>query len=385
MFYKRNQGVYTLIMANGNYKLAVLPGDGTGPEVVAEGMKVLDAVSRKFGFAYTEQHFGWGGEHYLKTGEVLPEDATETLKKFDAVFLGAIGHPKVKPGILEKGILLKLRFDLDQYINLRPVKLYPGVETPLANKKPEDIDYVVVRENTGGIYTGIGGITMKGTKQEVAVQSEVYNYFQVERCIRYAFEFARARHSKDKPWRGLKPEDIAAGKTAQLTLCGKTNVLTYVFDLWERVFHEVAQEFPDVKTDYCHVDATTMWMVKNPEWFDVIVTNNIFGDIITDLGAMTQGGMGIAAGGNLNPTKGGVSMFEPIGGSAPKYTGLNVINPLAAICAVGMMLDFLGEKEAAGAIEKSVAFVTGNKMKSMAAGRMGYTTTEVGQLVIDNL
>ena len=372
-------------MASKNYKLAVLPGDGTGPEVVAEGMKVLDAASRKFGFGYTAQYFDWGGERYLKTGEVLPEDAPETLKKFDAVFLGAIGHPKVKPGILEKGILLKLRFDLDQYINLRPVKLYPGVETPLANKKPEDIDYVVVRENTGGIYTGIGGITMKGTKQEVAVQSEVYNYFQVERCIRYAFEFARARHSKDNPWRGLSSEDIAAGKIAQLTLCGKTNVLTFVFDLWERVFHEVAKEFPDVKTAYCHVDATTMWMVKNPEWFDVIVTNNIFGDIITDLGAMTQGGMGIAAGGNLNPTPGGVSMFEPIGGSAPKYTGLNVINPLAAICAAAMMLDFLGEKAAAKAIEKSVAFVTANKMKSMAAGRMGYSTTEVGQLVIDNL
>ena len=374
-----------MTMASKNYKLAVLPGDGTGPEVVAEGMKVLEAASKKFGFGYTAQYFDWGGERYLKTGEVLPEDAPETLKKFDAVFLGAIGHPKVKPGILEKGILLKLRFDLDQYINLRPVKLYPGVETPLANKKPEDIDYVVVRENTGGIYTGIGGITMKGTKQEVAVQSEVYNYYQVERCIRYAFEFARARHSRENPWRGLSSEDIAAGKIAQLTLCGKTNVLTFVFDLWERVFHEVAKEFPDVKTAYCHVDATTMWMVKNPEWFDVIVTNNIFGDIITDLGAMTQGGMGIAAGGNLNPTPGGVSMFEPIGGSAPKYTGLNVINPLAAICAAAMMLDFLGEKAAAKAIEKSVAYVTANKMKSMAAGRMGYSTTEVGQLVIDNL
>ena len=372
-------------MAKKSYKFAVLPGDGTGPEVVAEGLKVLTAVSGKFGFDYTEQHFDWGGERYLRTGEVLPENAVQTLTQFDAVFLGAIGHPKVKPGILEKGILLKLRFDLDQYINLRPVKLYPGVETPLANKKPEDIDYVVVRENTGGIYTGIGGISMKGTKNEVAVQSEVYNYFQVERCVRYAFELAKARHSAAKPWRGLKPEDVAAGKTAQLTLCGKTNVLTFVFDLWERVFYEVAKEFPEVKTDYCHVDATTMWMVKNPEWFDVIVTNNIFGDIITDLGAMTQGGMGIAAGGNLNPTPGGVSMFEPIGGSAPKYTGLNVINPLAAICAAGMMLDFIGEKEAAQAIEKSVAYVTGNKMKSMAAGKMGYSTTEVGDLVVENL
>jgi 3-isopropylmalate dehydrogenase len=207
----------------------------------------------------------------------------------------------------------------------------------------------------------------------------------VERCVRYAFELAKKRHSKENPWRGLSAEDIAAGKTAQLTLCGKSNVLTYVFDLWERVFYKVAEEFPEVKTAYCHVDATTMWMVKNPEWFDVIVTNNIFGDIITDLGAMTQGGMGIAAGGNLNPTEGGVSMFEPIGGSAPKYTGMNVINPLAAVCAGAMLLDFLGEKEAAAAIEKSVAFVTGNKLESMAAGKMGYSTTEVGQLVIDNL
>ncbi|MBE6366668.1 MAG: 3-isopropylmalate dehydrogenase [Lentisphaerae bacterium] len=368
-----------------NYKIAVLPGDGTGPEVVAEGLKVMRAAAKKFGFDFSETTFNWGGEHYLATGEILPEDAVEQLQKFDAVFLGAIGHPKVKPGILEKGILLKLRFELDQYINLRPIKLFPGVETPLANKKPEDIDYVVVRENTGGIYTGIGGVSMKGTRQEVAVQSEVYNYHQVERCIRYAFELARKRHSKENPWRGLTAEDIAAGKTAQLTLCGKTNVLTYVFDLWERVFYQVAEEFPEVKTAYCHVDATTMWMVKNPEWFDVIVTNNIFGDIITDLGAMTQGGMGIAAGGNLNPTPGGVSMFEPIGGSAPKYTGLNVINPLAAVCAGAMLLDFLGEKEAAAAIEKSVAYVTGNKLESMAAGKMGYSTTEVGQLVIDNL
>ncbi|MFA7230251.1 MAG: isocitrate/isopropylmalate family dehydrogenase [Victivallaceae bacterium] len=365
------------------YRIAVLPGDGTGPEVVAEGMKVLEAASKKFGFTFDQQTFDWGGDRYLATGNVLPDDAAETLKKFDAIFLGAIGHPKVKPGILEKGILLKLRFDLDQYINLRPVKLYPGVETPLANKKPEDIDYVVVRENTGGIYNGIGGISMKGTKDEVAIQSMVYNRTQVERCLRYAFECAQKRHTKANPWRGLKPEDIAAGKTSQLTLCGKTNVLTFVFDLWERAFYEVAKDYPTVKTDYCHVDATCMWMIKNPEWFDVIVTTNMFGDIITDLGAMTQGGMGIAAGGNINPA--GVSMFEPIGGSAPKYTGLGVINPLAAISAGGMMLEFLGEKAAAQAIEKSVTFVTGNKMKSMAAGKMGYSTSQVGDLVVENL
>ena len=369
-------------MSNKNYKLAVLPGDGTGPEVVNEGLKVLDAVAEKYGFTTERTTFNWGGEHYLATGEILPEDAPDTLRKFDAVFLGAIGHPGVKPGILEKGILLKLRFDLDQYINLRPVKLYPGVETPLANKGPEEIDYVVIRENSGGIYTGIGGISQKGTKDEVAMQAMVYNRAQVERCIRYSFEFTKKRHAT-APWRGLSEADRAAGKIGQLTLCGKTNVLTFVFDLWERTFYEVAKEYPEIKTDYCHVDATTMWMVKNPEWFDVIVTCNIFGDIITDLGAMTQGGMGVAAGGNINPDS--VSMFEPIGGSAPKYTGMGVINPVASILAAAMMLDFLGEHEAAGNIERAVAFVTANKMKSQNAGKMGYSTSEVGDLVVANL
>jgi 3-isopropylmalate dehydrogenase len=370
-------------MAEKTYRIAVIPGDGTGPEVVAEGMKVLTACSKKFGFSLQSTPFDWGGDRYLETGNVLPDDAAATLKKFNAIYLGAIGHPKVKPGILEKGILLKLRFELDQYINLRPVKLYPGVECPLVGKTPQDIDYVVVRENTGGIYTGVGGISMKGTPNEVAIQSMVYNRFQVERCLRYAFELTRKRHGKSNPWRGLKPEDIAAGKTGQLTLCGKTNVLTFVFDLWERVFYEVAAEFPDVKTDYCHVDATCMWMVKNPEWFDVIVTTNMFGDIITDLGAITQGGMGIAAGGNINPN--GVSMFEPIGGSAPKYTGKGVINPLAAICSGAMMLETLGETKAAAAIDRAVTEVTGKKLKSMAAGKMGFSTAEVGDLVVELL
>jgi 3-isopropylmalate dehydrogenase len=370
-------------MSGKNYKIAVLPGDGTGPEVVAEGLKVLKATAAKFDFTFETETFDWGGDRYLATGNVLPEDAGDTLKKYDAVFLGAIGHPDVKPGILEKGILLKLRFELDQYINLRPVKLYPGVETPLAGKTPEDIDYVVVRENTGGIYTGTGGFSMKGTEHEVAIQSMVYSRNQVERCLRYAYEQVLKRHTTENPWKGLNEKDIAEGKVGQLTLCGKTNVLTYVFDLWERAFLEIASDYPAVKTDYCHVDATCMWMVKNPEWFDVIVTSNMFGDIITDLGAMTQGGMGIAAGGNINPT--GVSMFEPIGGSAPKYTGMGVINPLAAISSAAMMLDFLGEAEAAAAIDNSVAYVTGNKLESMAAGRMGYSTSEVGDLVVEAL
>lgn len=349
------------------YNVAVIPGDGTGPEVVREGRKVLTAAASKYGFTINFVEFDFGGERYLRTGEVLPESATDQLKKFDSIFLGAIGHPDVKPGILEKGILLRLRFELDQYINLRPIKLYPGVETPLKNKGPEHIDYVVVRENTGDVYTGIGGVAMKGTPHEVAIQNMVYNRMQVDRCLRYAFEYTRKRNRK---------------KT--LALCGKTNVLTYVFDLWERAFHEIGKaEYPDITREYYHVDATCMWMVKNPEWFDVIVTTNMFGDIITDLGAITQGGMGIAAGGNINPE--GVSMFEPIGGSAPKYTGKNVINPLAAICSGGMMLEHLGEEGAARAIENAVMDVTAHKLKDMGAGKMGYSTSAVGDLISERI
>jgi 3-isopropylmalate dehydrogenase len=349
------------------YKIAVVGGDGTGPEVAREAVKVLQAAAAKHAFKLELQDYDYGGERYLRTGEVLPANAADELRKFDAILLGAIGHPDVKPGILEKGILLKLRFDLDQYINLRPVKLYPGVECPLKGKGPEHIDYVVVRENTGDLYTGAGGFNMRGSPHEVAIQTSVYSRFQVDRCLRYAFDLARRR-----------------GKKKTLALCGKTNVLTYVYDLWERAFHEMgAKDFPDVKREYYHVDATCMWMVKNPEWFDVIVTGNMFGDIITDLGAITQGGMGIAAGGNINPE--GVSMFEPIGGSAPKYTGKNVINPLAAICAGGMMMKHLGEERAADAIEKAVMDVTANKLQSLAAGKMGYGTTEVGDLVAERV
>ena len=345
------------------YKIAVIGGDGTGPEVTREGVKVLKSAAAKYGFKLELTDFDFGGDRYLRTHEVLPATAVDDLRKFDSIFLGAIGHPDVKPGILEKGILLKLRFELDQYINLRPVKLYPGVACPLVGKGPEHIDYVVVRENTGDAYTGTGGVTMKDTPNEVAVQTAVYTRFQVDRCLKYAFEYARRRNKK---------------KT--LALCGKTNVLTYLYDLWERAFHEMGdRDYKDIKREYYHVDATCMWMVKNPEWFDVIVTGNMFGDIITDLGAITQGGMGIAAGGNINPE--GVSMFEPIGGSAPKYTGKNVINPLASVCAGAMMLDTLGETKAAQAIEAAVMDVTAHKLKSLAAGKMGYSTTEVGDLV----
>jgi len=348
------------------YKIAVIPGDGTGPEVVAEAMKVLDAASKKFKFSYESKTYDFGGERYLKTGKTIDDNDVLEMKQYSAILLGAIGHPDVKPGILETGILLKLRFALDQYINLRPVKLYDERFCPLKDKKPEDIDFVVVRENSEGLYKGMGEFKDKGTKDEVAIQISYNTRKGVERCIRYAFEYCKKRNKKNK-----------------VTLCGKTNVLTFAWDLWERTFHEVAKEYPGITTDYAHVDATTMWFVKNPEWFDVIVTDNLFGDIITDLGAMIQGGMGIAAGGNINPKS--VSMFEPIGGSAPKYTGKNVINPLAAICAAGMMLEHLGETQAAKAVEAAAITVSTKKLKALAAGKMGFSTTEVGDLVIKNL
>jgi 3-isopropylmalate dehydrogenase len=352
--------------SNRSYRIAVLPGDGTGPEVVREAVKTVEAIADKEGFKLELTHYDLGGDRYLRTGEILPASALQELRGFNAILLGAIGHPEVKPGILEKGLLLELRFQLDQYINLRPVILYPGVETPLKDKGPDDINFVVVRENTEGLYAGAGGFLRKGTPFEVAVQESINTRMGAERCIRYAFEFCRRRN-----------------RARKLTLCGKTNVLTFAFDLWERTFYDVAKEYPDIQTDYAHVDATCMWMVKNPEWFDVIVTDNMFGDIITDLGAMIQGGMGIAAGGNINPQ--GVSMFEPIGGSAPKYTGMNIINPLAAIAAGQMMLDHLGEENAASRIEAAIKKVLANDLKSLSAGKMGRSTSEVGDLVVSYL
>ncbi len=343
------------------HKIAVIPGDGTGPEVIREGLNVLTAVAKKTGLKYQTKEFDYGGERYLRTGEVLPKGAIEELKTFKAIYFGAIGHPDVTPGILERGIILNLRFSLDQYVNVRPVKLYPGVQSLLKDKGPEDIDFVIVRENTEGLYTGSGGFFKKGTNEEIAIQESINTRKGVERCVRYAFQLAQKRKRK------------------KLTLCGKTNVLTYAHDLWERTFNEVAKEFSDIETDYSHVDAICMWMVKNPERFDVIVTDNMFGDIITDLGAALQGGLGIAAGGNINPD--GISMFEPIGGSAPKYTGKNTINPLAAICALSMMLDHLKEEKAAKLVENAVAKAVKNDIKDLSAGKMGMSTSEVGDLV----
>ncbi len=350
-------------------KLAVIPGDGTGPEVTNEALKVLKAVAKLENIQYETQNFDFGGERYLRTKETLPAGAVAELKKFDAIFLGAVGHPDVPPGVLEKGLLLELRFQLDQYINLRPVKLFPGVETPLRDKGPADIDFVVVRENTEDLYCGVGGFLKKNTPDEVASQTAVYTRKGCERCIRYAFELTRKRNNPKR----------------MLTLVAKTNVLTFGHDLWWRTFQDVAKEYPDIKADYNHVDACCMWMVKNPEYYDVIVTTNMFGDIITDLAGILQGGMGVAAGGNINPDPGGVSMFEPMGGSAPKYTGQNVINPIAAINAMSMLLEQKGFAKAGARVMKAIQHVTGTKMKSQAAGKMGYSTSQVGDLVCEAL
>lgn len=350
-------------------KLAIIPGDGTGPEVTAEAIKVLTAVSKLEGFTFSTKYFDWGGDRYLKTGETLPAGGIDELKAHHAIFLGAVGHPDVKPGILEKGLLLEARFQLDQYINLRPVKLFPGVECPLVGKGTNDIDFVVVRENTEDMYAGIGGFLKKGTADEVATQMAVYTRKGCERCIRWAFEYTRKRNSRKK----------------RLTLVAKTNVLTFGHDLWWRTYQDVAKEYPDIEADYNHVDACCMWMVKNPEHYDVIVTTNMFGDIITDLGAMIQGGLGVAAGGNINPDPGGVSMYEPMGGSAPKYTGQNVINPIAAITAMSMLLEHTGYPIAGQRVLKAVQTVTGTKMKSQSAGKMGHGTREIGDLVVQAL
>jgi len=344
------------------YTISVLGGDGTGPEVVEQSMKVVLSTQNKFDIEVNFREKNIGGDRYLKTGELVTKEDIEELRASDAILLGAIGHPDVKPGILEQGILLNLRKIFDQYINLRPVVLYPGVETPLANKTSEDINFVVVRENTEGLYAGAGGFVHHGTSQEVATQESINTRFAIERCIRYAFEYTKS-----------------SGRE-KITLCAKTNVLTYAHDLWERVFNEVSQEYSDIETDYAHVDALCMWMVKNPEWFDVVVTDNMFGDIITDLGAMIQGGMGIAAGGNINPE--GVSMFEPIGGSTPKYTGKNVINPLASIASAAMMMESIGEKDYGKSLEEAVKIIA-SEIPSLSAGKMGMNTNEIGDKVIE--
>jgi 3-isopropylmalate dehydrogenase len=361
------------------HKIAVIGGDGTGPEVIAEGIKVLSAMNTVGDIACTFIPMPINGERYLKTGELLTDADVAAINGCDAIYLGAIGHPDVTPGILEREILLRLRFQWDQYINYRPVRLYPNVVSPIRGVTPDDIDYVVIRENTGGLYTGVGSIENKGTAVEVATQSMIYTHDQVARCVRFAFETAQKRHV-DSPWRGLSDADRAAGYRGCVTLCGKTNVLTYVFDLWERLFYAIAAEYPTIKTGYTHVDAVCVHMIERPQVFDVIVTSNMFGDIITDLAAVTQGGMGVAAGANINPQ--GVSMFEPIGGTAPNFTGQNCINPMAAIGAAHLMLDHLGYHDAARRLEAAKVQVI-QQMTSMIAGKMGYSTTAIGDRVRD--
>ncbi|MDM8005134.1 MAG: 3-isopropylmalate dehydrogenase [Phycisphaerae bacterium] len=362
-------------------KIAVIGGDGTGPEVVREGLKVLKEVAAKENFQYTTTDYDLSGKAYLARGgdpnkqniPIVTDEQIAELRKYDAIYLGAVGDPDIVPGILELGLLLRLRFELDQYINLRPVKLYPGVETPLRDKGPEHINFDVVRENTEDLYFGGGGFLRKNTPNEVATQEMIATRFGVERCLRYAFEFCRKKNQK-----------------RMLTLVAKRNVLTYAHDLWWRAFNEIGdRDYPDIKRDYNHVDACCMWFVKNPEFYDTIVVSNMFGDIITDLGAMIQGGMGVAAGGNINPQ--GVSMFEPIGGSAPKYTGMNVINPIAAIAALAMLLRVVGAQKGDAAVERAgnrvekAIMATCPKMKSQSAGKMGYSTTQVGDLVCQAL
>ena len=334
-------------------QLGVVAGDGVGPEVTAEGLEVLSAVSRIEGFDVQTTPFDLGGERYLKTGAVLPDTEIERLRGCDAILLGAVGHPDVPPGVLEKGILLRLRFDFHQYINLRPVHLYTGVDCPIKGKGPDDIDMVVVRENNEDLYVGAGGFTRKGTSEEVAIQTSINTRNGVERTIRFAFEQAR-RRAAVSPFRGLSAEDGRRGYKRQVTLVAKTNVLTFAHDLWMRAFTELASEYPDIKTDYQHVDACCMRMITGPERFDVIVTTNMFGDIITDLGAVLQGGMGLAASANLNPDRTAPSMFEPVHGSAPDIAGKGIANPLASILSVAMLLDHLNFAHAGERIRAAV-------------------------------
>jgi len=366
------------------YRIAVIPGDGIGPEVIREGVKVLQAVQDtlpdvKFDFIY----FPYGADHYLRTGETISEDGLKELEKFDAIYLGALGDPRVPPGVLEQGILLRIRFHFEQYVNLRPVKLYPGVPCPIAGKGPEHVNFYVVRENTEDFYIGIGGRVSGKKKMEHEVRRSIYSVkfgldveaegdelaYQIgvvsrkgaERVIRYAFELARKKGKR------------------RVTSVDKANVLTHVYSLWREVFEQVAKSYPEIESEHAYVDAITMWLIKNPEWYQVVVTPNMFGDIITDLCAMIQGGLGLAPGGNINPE--GVSMFEPIHGSAPKYAGKNVANPIATILAGQLMLEHLGELGAAELVERAVAEVLRErKVRPRDLGGSS-TTSEVGDAV----
>lgn len=371
------------------YNLALIPGDGIGPEIIREGKKVIEAASKIYGIEINWIEYPFGAEHYLKTGELLPDSALKEIQGLDAIYFGAIGDPRIKPGILENEILLKIRFYFDQYINLRPIKLYKGVPCPLKDKKPEDINFYVVRENTEDFYVGIGGRFKARANQdhlevlrklykakikvnfnleqeeEMAYQIGLISKSGTQRVIKYAFELAKKKDMK------------------RVTSVDKANVLTNIYGLWREVFTEVSAQYEDIETEFTFVDAITMWLVRKPEWFKVVVAPNMFGDIITDLGAMIQGGLGIAAGGNINPE--GVSMFEPIHGSAPKYKGKSVANPTATILAGAMMLEFLGEIEVAKDIEDAVEKVL-SEGKVRTQDLSGESSTEqVGDEIVKKL
>ena len=353
-------------------KIAVMPGDGIGKEVIPEGLKVLKEVSRRFGFTYTTTDYPFGGEYYLEKKVTLPDSALKELAAHDAILFGAVGvdprgSAQIPQGILETEILLRMRFELDQYINLRPTRLLPGVPTPLANVKPGELDMVIVRENTEGLYAGQGGFLYKGTPHEVANQIEVTTRRGVERCIRYGFEYARQFNRK------------------KVTLVAKTNVLRFAHNLWLRAFEEVKGEYPGIATDYHHVDACTMYMVTKPKLYDVIVTTNMFGDIITDLGAAIQGGMGMAASGNINPTRKCASMFEPVHGSAPDIAGKGYANPIATFLSVAMMLDFLGQPKAAAAINRACQDVVADPKNHTRDLNGTAGTQQVGDAVLARL
>ena len=371
------------------YNIALIPGDGIGPEIIREGKKVIEAASSQYGLEINWIEYPFGTEHYLKTGELLPDSALKEIKDMDAIYFGAVGDPRVKPGILEKGILLKARFYFDQYINLRPIKLYKGITCPLKGKKIEDINFYVVRENTEDFYIGVGGrfkarinqdhleVLRKlykakiqvdfnlEQKEEIAYQIGLISRPGTQRVIKYAFELAKKKNLK------------------RVTSVDKANVLTDIYGLWREVFKDVSTQYPDIKTEFNFVDAITMYFIQKPEWFKVVVTPNMFGDIITDLGAIIQGGLGIAVGGNINPE--GVSMFEPIHGSAPDIAEKNIANPIATILAGAMMLDYLGEIKAAQAIENAVEKVLSEgKVRSHDLGGNSYTI-EVGDEVVRKL
>jgi tartrate dehydrogenase len=352
-----------------SYDIAIIPGDGVGTEVADEAGKILQAAAQKYGFSIKTERFDWGCDYYLKHGKMMPDDALETLKDFDALYLGCIGDVNKVPDHISLILILSIRKGFDQYVNLRPIKLYPGIDTPIKSATPETVDMVVVRENTEGEYSGLGGFFKMGTPDAVATQTAIFSQKGCERVMRYAFELAR-----DRKKRGDSPAGM-------VTNCTKSNALNYSMVFWDRVYGQVAHDYPDIKTDKALVDALTMWMVKNPEYFDVIVASNLFGDIITDLGAMLQGGMGFAAGGNINPEKIYPSMFEPIHGSAPKYEGKGIVNPIASIESIRMMLDHLGETKASGDVGAAISeILSAGVVKTRDMGGH-HSTREMGDAV----